>query len=164
MSTLSVMSQQDVFVSKVVPTLFHSTPEEFVRFLERDGTKFLRFYWEQAGKDEQAHGRSSALGLNYDIRLPFPHTTVVLITLPRQTSARGTVFMAAIYRPMRRGPFLGVSDATKVISLDVTQEVDGKPVTALKEWTHKLVVEPLGPGPEPRLEEFYQAVCELVKP
>jgi hypothetical protein len=164
MITLSVMTQQEIFVSKVIPSLFHSTPEDFIRYLERDGNKFLRFYWEQAGKDQQARGRSSALGLNYDIRQPYPRTTVVLITLPRPSSGIGTVFMAAIYRPMRRGPFLGVSDTTMVVSLVVSEEVDGKPVTVLREWTRKLAIEPLGLGPEPRLEEFYQAVCELVKP
>jgi hypothetical protein len=36
-------TQQMVFVSEVLPSLFHDTLEQFIRLLARDGTKFLRF-------------------------------------------------------------------------------------------------------------------------
>jgi hypothetical protein len=163
MNEISVKSQQEVFVSRVLPSLFHSAPDEFIRYLSRDGTKFLRFYWEQAEKDEQTGARSSALGLNYDIRQPFPSTTVILITLPRPAGAR-SCFVAAVYRPLRRTLFTGVSDTTKVISLEMAGDRSSQPATQMVEWSRKLGSETLGPGPEPHLEEFYQAVCALIKP
>jgi hypothetical protein len=164
MGTLSVLSQPEAFVSRVVPSLFHSTPDDFIRFLERDGNKFLRFYWEQASHDQQVGGRASALGLNYDIRRPFDQTTVALITLPRPAAGPGTYFIAAIYRPTRRTPFLGIADTTKVVSLEVRQTPEGAAVTTLIDWSRKLAPEALGPGPVPRLDDFYRAVCELIKP
>lgn len=157
-------TQPGVFVAEVIPSLFHSTPGEFIRYLTRDGNKFLRFYWEQAGTDRQVARPASAMGLNYDIRLPYPSTTVVLITLPRPAWDAGTYFIAAVHRPLRRGPFLGVADTTKVISLEVKPVADGKPVTELREWSRKLLPASLGRGPDANLEDFYQAVCELVKP
>ncbi len=160
MNETAVKTQQDVFVSRVLPSLFHSAPDEFIHYLSRDGTKFLRFYWEQAAKDEQTGARSNALGLNFDIREPFPKTTVVLITLPRSAGAR-TCFVAAVYRPTRRTPFLGLSDTTKLIALE--QDGDGA-ATRLVEWNRRLGSESLGVGPQPLLEEFYDAVCELIKP
>lgn len=163
MGEVSVLSQQEVFVSRVLPSLFHSTPDEFIHYLSRDGNKFLRFYWDQASKDEQTGASASALGLNYDIREPFPKTTVVLITLPRQAGAR-SCFVAAVYRPLRRTPFLGISDSTKVVALELAEESGGEPETQLVEWSRRLEREALGRGPAPKLEEFYRAVCEIVKP
>jgi hypothetical protein len=43
-------TQQMVFVSEVLPSLFHDTPEQFIRLLARDGAKLLRFYWDEASK------------------------------------------------------------------------------------------------------------------
>jgi hypothetical protein len=163
MGTVSVLSQQDIFVSRVLPSLFHSAPDDFIHYLTRDGNKFLRFYWEQAGKDEKTGRPSSALGLNHDIRLPFPKTTVALITLPRAAGAK-TCYVAAIYRPLRRTPFLGISDTTKVISLEMLGNDPAAQETRLVEWSRRLEAEPLGEGPLPQLEAFYQAVCEIVKP
>ncbi len=163
MGTVTVLSQQDIFVSRVLPSLFHSAPDEFMHYLSRDGNKFLRFYWEQAGKDERAAQPSSALGLNYDIREPFAKTTVALITLPRSARAN-TCYVAAVYRPLRRTPFLGISDTTKVISLELVRSDPAGQETRLVEWSRRLEAELLGSGPAPHLEEFYEAVCEIVKP
>ncbi len=163
-STVSGSTQQNVFVSEVVPSLFHTTPFDFLRYLSRDGNKFLRFYWEQAGEDPKVHGRTSALGLNYDIRQPYPQTTVALIQLPRPTVPPGTYFIAAVHRPLRRGMFLGVSDTTLVVSLDLAAMDGDRPVTRLREWDKKLGSENLGEGPRPVLDDFYQAVCKLIKP
>jgi hypothetical protein len=163
MGTVTVLSQQDVFVSRVLPSLFHSAPDEFIHFLSRDGNKFLRFYWEQAGKDERAGQPSSALGLNYDIREPFAKTTVALISLPKTAGAK-TCFVAAVYRPLRRTPFLGISDTTKVITLELARKDPADQETRLVEWSRRLEAELLGSGPAPQLEAFYEAVCEIIKP
>ena len=157
-------TQPGVFVSEVVPELFHTTPFDFIRYLTRDGNKFLRFYWDQAGTNPKVSGKTPSLGLNYDIRTPYYQTTVALIQLPRPAIPPGTYFIAAVHRPLRRGAFLGVSDTTLVISLDLVAMEGDRPVTRMREWTKKLVPENLGDGPRPALEDFYQAVCKLIKP
>ncbi len=155
-------TQQTVFVSEVIPSLFHTSPLDFLSYLSRDGNKFLRFYWEQAGADPKASAKTPALGLNYDIRQPYPQTTVALIKLPRPTISPGTYFIAAVHRPMRRGMF--TSDTTLVVSLDLVAMDGERPITLLREWDKQLASKTLGEGPQPALEDFYQAVCELIKP
>jgi hypothetical protein len=160
---MPLKSDQIVFATQAIPALFHRTPEQFLAFLEKDGNKFLRFYWDEAGKNEGVGTRTPPLGLNHDIRKPDPHTTVILVILPRPKAAPEAFYLALVYRPLRRTPFLGVSDTTKVIALELADSVGEAPATLLREWTRKLKSETLGPGPEPHLEQFYQAVLERLQ-
>ena len=43
-------TQQMIFESEVLPSLFHSTTEKLFHYLERDSSKFLHFYWHEAGE------------------------------------------------------------------------------------------------------------------
>ncbi len=153
-------TQQNIFVDEVLPALFHRTPEEFLRFIIRDGNKFLRFYWDQAGKDPKLTQQESSLGLNYDLRQPEAHTSVVLVLLPKPRVEGEAYFVALIYRPLRRTPILGISDTTKVLVLEMGAEPGA---TRLREWTHKLVPELLPWSIEPKVEKFYRAVCTEIE-
>jgi hypothetical protein len=157
-------TQQSEFVSQVLPSLFHRTPEQFIRLLARDGNKFLRFYWDQAGADPAVGEKAATLGLNYDIREPFPHTQVVLITLPKPVVPTDAYFVALVYRPLRKTPFFGVSDTTKIIALETVGTAEGAQQTLLREWTKKMTSESLGAGPAPRLEAFYETIRTLLAP
>jgi len=157
---LTEQTQRTIFASQVLPSLFHGNPEEFIHYLSRDGNKFLRFYWEQAGAALQDKDPAAPLGLNYDIRSPEKNTTVVLITLPPPQSEPEAYFAALVYRPLRRMPFLGIADTTKVLVLEREQTREGTPGTLLREWSRKLSGEMLGRGTPPRLESFYDTVLE----
>jgi hypothetical protein len=157
-------TQSAEFVSQVLPSLFHSTPEQFIQLLSRDGNKFLRFYWDQAGADLAVGEKAAWLGLNYDIREPSPHTQVILITLPQPIAPPDAYFTALIYRPLRRTPLFGVSDTTKVIALEMAGTAEGGQLTLLREWTKKMTSESLGAGPAPRLEAFYETIRTLLAP
>lgn len=156
-------TQQEAFVSDALPSLFHTTPQDFLRYLEQDGNKFLRFYWDQAGSDPNVVKKESSFGLNHQVRQPFAHTTVVLISLPKPAQPPEAYFAALVYRPLRRSPVLIVSDTTSVMALEMVSGESDPPETRLREWTKKLQSEDLGPGPQPKLEEFYRTVCDLVK-
>jgi hypothetical protein len=151
-------SQQLEFVNRTLPSLFHQTPEEALTFLERDGNKFLRFYWEQAIKSPENIRPRSSFGLNYNLYRPAPQVGIALISLPAPEAPFEAYFTALCYRPSRVG-FLGiVTDTTKVLTLELVPEEDQPPATRMVEINRKLERLALGPGPEPTQEAFYQAV------
>jgi hypothetical protein len=160
MSLQKTDSQARIFCARVLPSLFHGTPEQFLGLLHRDGNKFLRFYWDLAGKDLPDQLRSDAFGLNYVMRAPSQFTVIALISLPEPQNEGDTHYMALIYRPNRRLFF--VSDMTKIISLEKTLPGDPtSPATRMVEISRRLERETLRTAPvEPRLEEFYQAVLK----
>jgi hypothetical protein len=154
-------SRQVVFTTQVLPDLFHHSPEEFINLLASKGNDFLKFYWDIAAKNAIPETNPSLFGLNYDIRTFLKETTICLITLPKPAEEREAYFVALIYRPYRRTPFLGISDTTKVIALDLdSTQTNG---TFLREWDKHLLPDRLGAGPAPRLEDFYQTVCQLIR-
>jgi len=155
-------TQQMVFVSEVLPSLFHDTPEQFIRLLARDGAKLLRFYWDEAGKRLEESKRISSFGLNYDLRKPGKNIGVVLVTLPKPQVESEAYFIALIYRPDRVTPILRISDVTKVVALEHVPNPEGGTNTLLVEWTRKLTREEISKGPPPLLKEFYKAICDLI--
>lgn len=144
------------FVSEALASLFHQSPDQYLRLLYRDGNKFLRFYWDEAGKNTAGARRVDAFGLNYEFRTPARFTTIVLITLPRPLVSGESYFAGQVYRPLRRTPFLGVSDTTRMFTLDLDRETPSG--TRLHEHTRRFQLLDLGPGPSANLDEFYQAI------
>jgi hypothetical protein len=154
-------SRQIIFATEVLPDLFHHTPVEMINLLASRGNDFLKFYWDIAGKQALPDSNSSIFGLNYDIRTFLKETTICLVTLPKPVREREAYFVSLIYRPYRRTPFLGITDATRVITLELdSTQASG---TFLRDWDKRLLPERLGAGPEPRLEVFYKTVCDLIK-
>lgn len=153
-------SQEQIFCGQWLPSLFHDTPQHFLALLNSDGTKFLSFYWDQAGKDLPEDQCRDSFGLNFTFREPFLYTHITLITLPEPTKVGETHFIALIYRPNRR--ILLVTDMTKVISLEKAEPDDqNASATRLIEISRKLEREELrGEAVNPWLEDFYQAVLK----
>ena len=158
---VSEKTQQMVFVSEVLPSLFHDTPEQFIRLLARDGAKFLRFYWDEAGKRLEESKRISSFSLNYDLRKPGKNIGVVLVTLPKPQVESEAYFIALIYRPNRVTPILRISDITKVVALEYVFDKKGEADTLLVEWTRELTREVISKGPAALLRIF-KAICDLI--
>ena len=163
MSTTLKQSQQQDFVSKALPDLFHTTPQQFMYLLNRDGTKFLRFYWDEVGKKIPEADRISPFGLNFDIRRPRRSVTIAMITLPKPQQTGEAYYVALIHRPYRVTNFFGVSDTTKVLVLESATDSQGNERPLIVEWTRKMKREPLVTLPEPDREEFYKMVLAAIK-
>ena len=163
MSTTVQQSQQKDFANQALPDLFHHTPDQFIFLLERDGTKFLRFYWDQVGKKLAQEQLISPFGLNFEIRQPLRSWKIALITLPKPHLEGEAYFEALIFRPYRVTTFLRVSDTTKVIALEYDFDSLGNERPLVVEWDKKLHREPLRSISEPAKEEFYKAVLEEIK-
>ena len=164
MAYASEKTQNIEFISQVLTSLFHHAPEQLLLFLSRDGNKFLRFYWDEAGKKVPEPQHSSFWGMNYDIRKPHPMVTVALIRMPEPKFVHEAYFAALIHRPGRVTPFGLVRDPTKILVLEVVNTPEGQPpLTRLVELTQRMEREDIGPGVPPVLEEFYQSVLDQLE-
>jgi hypothetical protein len=159
----AVKTQQKIFESEVLPSLFHSTPEHFFHYLERDGLKFLNFYWHAAGEKLDAALHSQPFGLTYLVRRPTNRTTIALITLPEPCKDLEAYFVALIFRPLRIIPFSFVTDTTKVVALEYAGEGPDGAQAVLVEWTRRLGREKLSLERPLDLEGFYKAVKEIIR-
>lgn len=156
-------TQNMIFATELLPSLFHGSPEQFIYYLDRDGNKFLRFYWDQAGKKGGSEEGASSFGLNYLTR-PLPRNAqIILISLPEVSDEFEVYYSALIYRPYRRMPFGGLSDTSKVVALERVYDSQGNPGTRLYDIDRRLRKEIIGPGPEPAKDAFLKVVGDLLE-
>lgn len=149
-------TQSQAFVNEALPELFHRNPDTFVRLLERDGTRLLRFYWEEAGKRVKPENLRDAFGLNYLTYQPNRRTTIYLITLPEPKSYGEAYFAALVYRPYR--VLILSSDVSGVYSLERISSGEGSEDTLLVEWTKRLHRVEIRRDVQPEKNAFLQAV------
>jgi hypothetical protein len=155
-------SHQRIFYESALPSIFHATPEDFLFYLDKDGNKFLQFYWEQVGKSLGISDRADGYGLNYIVRKPENAVTVAIVLLPTPQVTEEAYFEAFIYRPRRVTPILRITDMTAVFSHTLVSSNGEKTRTNIIERTRKEQIIDHGPGPEPVVENFYLAVLELI--
>jgi hypothetical protein len=156
-------SHQRVFYESALPSVFHATPEDFLFYLDRDGNKFLQFYWEQAGKSVSMSDRADVYGLNYVVRKPEKAVTVAIVLLPAPQETEEAYFEAFIFRPRRVTPILRISDMTAVFAQTLECSNGEISRTNIIELTRKEKTIDHGPGPEPVVEEFYLTSLELIR-
>jgi hypothetical protein len=156
-------SQQVVFFEDALPSVFHATPGDFLFYLERDGNKFLRFYWDRVGKGFVEPERMEAFGLNYIIRKPQNDTTIAIILMPAPQKIGEAYYEAFIYRPRRVTPILMINDSTSVFALIMTNPIGENDNTTIVERTRKGEAIDHGEGPAPIVEDFYKVVLELIR-
>jgi len=158
MSDPTPLTHSQTFSNVVLPQLFHGSAGQFMKYLSRDGNKFLNFYWNNARERLPSNLRASSFGLNYAIYEPAPRTQLVLVTLPEPVVDGEAYYSALVYRPDRR--LLLVTDKTRVFNLERTQDNQGNPATLLVQWTTHLQRVEFGPLGEPNAEVFMAAVME----
>lgn len=152
------VSHSQTFTNVVLPQLFHGSPGQFAKYLERDGTKFLHFYWNNARERLPSHLRASTFGLNYAVYEPAPRVQLFLITLPAPVVDGDAYYSALVYRPDRR--ILLVTDKTRLFNLERVTDEHGTPATLLVQWTTHLERVEFGPLGEPNAETYMAAVMQ----
>lgn len=130
------LTHSKVFTDQTLPQLFHGAPGAVWKYLDRDGTKFLNFYWDNAGENVPGHRRDRPFGLNYTFSEPFPRTFVALITLPEPKVAGEAYYCALVYRPDRR--ILLVTDFSRYFTLEKAGEDNSQSGARLVQWTTHL--------------------------
>jgi hypothetical protein len=96
------LSQQNNFGLDAIPILFHSTPTKFVELLEKDGMKFLTFWWNHVGDRLPEDKRVSPAGMTFDIEQLDKKTKLIIISLPTPKADQDPIFLGFVAKPERR--------------------------------------------------------------
>ncbi len=155
-------SQHEMFAYEVIPLLFHNETRDFFGYLQRDGTKFLKFWWDRAGVNLDESLRSSSEGMDFEVRTLPDERKVVLLTLPAPKKAPEAYFLIMVDRPLKRSIF-SWQNLGRVFALSRSVDEHGTPNTKIAELTKTARYVEVKKGPQPSLNQFYKAVCEMLE-
>jgi hypothetical protein len=95
-------SLQYNFGMEAMPVLFHSQTNQFMKYLEKDGLKFLQFWWNHVGDRLPENRRVTSAGLAFEVEKLDTKTSLVIITLPTPKENEDPYFLGFVARPERR--------------------------------------------------------------
>jgi len=95
-------SQQYNFGIEALPILFHSQTNTFMNYLEKDGIKFLKFWWNHVGDRMPENKRVSFGGITYEVEKLDQKTSLITITMMSPTEDGDPYFLSFVARPERR--------------------------------------------------------------
>jgi hypothetical protein len=161
---IKTRSQHYNFGHEALPTIFHSQTKDFFQYLESDGLKFLKFWWNHVGERLDNDKLSSFEGMSYEIReVPEKKSRIVLVRFPHPTDFDEFHFAALVKTPDKRSPFVFVKfPSTRVLVLSHVPLSKSDSGTLIYEITPRGRYLPVGPGTPVRKEAFYTAVHNLV--
>jgi len=150
-------SHQWNFAFDAMPILFHSQTDSFMKFLDKDGVKFLKFWWDHVGDKLEESRRVSAAGLTFDCEDIDKKTRLAIITLPSPRADGEAYFLGMVARPERRFAMvrLYTSDCYVLFRDD---SVNQPHRTTLAYLTPQAHVRPRGVGLTPTLQEFRRVI------
>ncbi len=154
-------SQQYNFGYEALPTLFHSQTDEFFRYIEKDGLKFLKFWWDHVGEKYDEAERQSSEGLRLKVVPLEKKTKLILVTLPTPKSSSDPYLVGLIGSPERRF-FLVRLPTTRVFVLELGEHRNTTD-TDYFEVTPRLRKLPMGKGPQATADEFIKTIRKVTK-
>lgn len=154
-------SQHFNFAFEALPIVFHSQTKDFFTYLERDGIKFLEFWWDHIGLRLDEDKMVNFEGTTYEIReVPEKKSRIVLVTLPKPENLFEVYMMALIEKPKKRLPIKVAH--TQIFVLESVPKKMSDSETMFGELTPYARYVRKGKGPAVDLEVFYQRVRQTV--
>jgi hypothetical protein len=145
------------FIYESLPVLFHSQTDEFIKYFERDGLKFLRFWWDHLGERLPEDMRSPFEGFEGE-SYELPPTRVILIAFPHPREDGEAFFLALMRDPERRFGWLKFPN-TRIIALVCKGEG-----AQLGYLTPRSLFVPIQEVIQPGREAFKEFLSRLPKP
>lgn len=161
---IKTKSQAYNFEHEALPTIFHSQTKDFFEYLERDGLKFLKFWWNHVGERLDDDQMSPFEAFSYEIRqVPEKKSKIVLVHFPHPKEFDEFYYAALVKTPDKPSPFVFVKfPSTRVLVLAHVPLSKSDSGTLIYEITPRGRYIPAGPGTPVTKEAFYKAVCNLV--
>ncbi len=156
------MSQHYLFAFEALPILFHSQTSEFMKYLERDGIKFLKFWWDHAGDKVAVEKRSSSSGLNFEIQQIDQSTKLVIITMPKPQNNAEAYYLAALAKPEKRFAWVRLPN-TRFFALRRADQLGEGYRTIFGELTPRALFRELAQNINPTKRDFVQAVEKTIR-
>ena len=150
-------SQQWNFVFEAMPALFHSQTDGFVKYLDKDGDKFLKFWWDHVGDKLPEEKRVTPAGLTFEKEELNAKTRLITITLPSPRENGDVYFIGLIPRPERRFGVVRFYTSTMFVLLR-KDEVDQPNHTSFGEVTPKGNYHERGIGLKPTKQDFKRII------
>jgi len=146
-------SLQFNFGMEAIPVLFHSQTNQFMKYLEKDGIKFLNFWWNHVGDQLEEVKRVGSAGMTYEVDTIDKKTKLVIITLPTPKEDRDPQFIGLIARPERRVLWVRLP-TTEAYALIRDDGVDQPYKTGFGYLTPNGLFRPRGVGLAPTKTDF----------
>jgi len=158
-------SQHYNFCYDAVPALFHTQTKDFMKYIDRDGIKFLEFWWKHIGDqlpEEKLVSFANTAFEIADLNMK-PPTRIVFITLPPPQENGEMYFLALIRKPERKFGWLRLP-STRILALAKQSKDQVDSGTLLGDLTPRAIFVSQGEGPVPSFGEFKRKVIEMVLP
>jgi hypothetical protein len=150
-------SQQWNFSMEAIPILFHSSTTSFMKYLEKDGKKFLDFYWNHVGDRLDEKKREIPAGLAYEIEVIDEKTKLVIITLPQPKENGDAYFLGLVARPEKRFSWVRLPNST-IFALIRDDKCGQTHLTSFGVLTPRALFRPRGIGLPPTNFDFKRIV------
>jgi len=150
-------SHQWNFVFEAMPSLFHSQTDGFIKYLDKDGAKFLKFWWDHVGDKLPAEKRATAAGLTFEKDELNPKTQLITITLPSPREDGDVYFIGLIPKPERRFAFVRFYTSTMFV-LCRKDDVDQPNRTTFGIVTPRGNYHEYGVGLKPTKQDFKRVI------
>jgi hypothetical protein len=151
-----------MFSYEAISTLWHNQSLAFMDLVERDGVKFLKFYWDFVESRVQPEDRVNWKGLDYEVRALDDGRRVVLITMPPPMVEPEAYFLALVEPPVKKS-FFPWQNFAYLFALEFDDSSSGPETTAsFSEWTKRGSRHPMLRGMKINKEVFYYEVLKSV--
>lgn len=164
-------SQHYNYTHETIPIMWHNQTQDFLKYLDKDGAVFLRFWWKHLVDNLGVKIHSDPEGLGYQIKeysdKDGKTIKLVLISLPKP-SAKGEAFYMALIKVPKKNTifdmFLTRLPSTRVFALELESDPEEEEVkTGLYELTVRARNVRLGDGVEPVLDTFHKEILARTK-
>ncbi|MEL7591516.1 MAG: hypothetical protein AAGU17_09540 [Anaerolineaceae bacterium] len=150
-------SHQWNFVFEAMPTLFHSQTDGFMKYLDKDGVKFLKFWWDHMGDKLPDEKRTTPAGLTFEKQEIDAKNKLILITLPSPRENGDAYFIGLIPRPERRFAFVKFYTSTMFVLIR-KDDVDQPNHTSFGIVTPRGNYHEYGIGLKPTQQDFKRVI------
>lgn len=131
-------------------------------FVERNGTSFLEYFWNECGKQVAEDARLLPENLSCKIYSLDDGVLAACIILPRPLEMPEAYFVAFVHRPKSDDILDQRPTFSRYFTLEYGQRMDGTPRTVLCEWTVEGSHLNYGDGPPPQMELFLNSIESLL--
>jgi hypothetical protein len=156
-------SQAYNFAHEVLPIMFHSQTNDFFQYLEKDGLKFLEFWWNYIGDQLPEEQRRPFTGMTFEFLPEEEKIRKAIITLPHPREEGEIYYMAVVAKPERRFAWVKLPN-TRVIVLSKRDAPENPNGTEVGDITPRGIYVRSRKGPEPTLSNMKKTVAISLKP
>ncbi len=164
-------SQHYNYTHETIPIMWHNQTQDFLKYLDKDGVVFLRFWWKHLADNLGMKILSESEGLGFQIKeysdKDGKPIKMVLLSLPKPTMVGEVFYMALIKYPKKNTMFdlfLTRLPSTRVFALELESSPESEIVkTGLYELTIRARNVRMSDGCEPVLDTFHKAILNKLK-